>query len=512
MEVMKYSKKYIYYSFLIASFFSLIILSMFSSMCFDEEMINYSGFLGVDSSKELLLGLLIVFVIYETIAFGFCYLNWKMISYEIGEENITLKKGIIYKKKIVVPYIKMHAVTIERNLFIRFFKLSTLNIDSGNASKSHENEIVIVLDKELINNLEKRIKEKITLSKSLDRVKDENGLKENEDKAKEILKEEFSKNKYIDNIYNKKLRKELVFGGVGFRIYSLIMLTITIFTIFAIIISEGFSLTTIFVGLFIYFVILLVVTWFSELHYYIKYYNYKLEYNDDEIIVSNGLITQHRHSYSRNKIKGIILSSDVVQMKRGYGTLKVELVGLGISNESDDDFDNCLVPLGKIDDLKKIMNKLDLGINYQEIPNNVSERSLIYFISIPSISLFGIFLPFILSFITTYISLIILGLYLLICLIILIFKVIEKKHQGITFDQKNLYFSNGCLVKKNYLIPWKSVVSIGTFSTPIRIKKGIVSICIDYYTSKGISNKKVYMIDEKTYAEILLFFESIKNK
>lgn len=512
MEVMKYSKKYIYYTFLIASFFSLVILGMFCSMCFDEEMINYSGFLGVNSSKELLLGLLIIFVIYESIAFGFCYLNWKMISFEIGEENITLKKGIIYKKKIVVPYIKMHAVTIERNLFIRFFKLSTLNIDSGNASKSHENEIVIVLDKELINNLENKIKEKITLSKGLNKVKEENVLIEKEDKEKEILKEELSNNKYIDNIYNKKLRKELVFGGIGFRIYSLIMLIVTIFTIFAIIISEGFSLTTIFVGLFIYFVVLGFVSCCCELFYYTKYYNYKLEYNDDEIIVSNGLITQHRHSYSRSKIKGIILSSDVVQMKRGYGTLKVELVGLRVSNESDDDFDNCLVPLGKIDDLKEILDKLNLNINYPEIPNNVSNKSLIHFISIPSIILFAIFLPFILSFITSYISLIILGLYLIICLIILLFKNIEKKHQGIIYDENNLYFSNGCLVKNNYLIPWKSIVSIGTFSTPFRVKKGILSINIDYYTSKGISNKKVAMVSEKTYAEILLFFENIKNK
>ena len=503
---MKYNKKFIHYSFLLASLFSVVILLLFTSLCMSEEENElYSGFLGIDSTGKLLIGLGIVFVLYEVITLIICLLDWKMISYEITDEGISLQKGIIFKKKVVVPYEKMHAVTVERNLFIRFFRLSTLNIDSGNAGKSHVDEIVIIESKEFIEKLEKEIKHRIALVKK--------GVDLNEsvsEKVDEVLED--SAYKEVKDVYNKKLRKELVYGSIAFRIYGFIFFAVDLFVILAILFTEGFSLATIFIGITIFFIVLFGVSELCNLSYFIKYYNYKLEYNDEELIVSYGLFTQHRHNISRSKIKGIIIKQDVVQMKRGYASLLVEMVGLyKMTNEDSEELNNYLIPLENVSKLKEDLKELNLNYEYQEVPNNVSKKSFVHFFSIPAIIIGGIALPFIIGFINSIIAVIILGIVLIVIGVIMLFTSISKKHQGVIFDQNNLYFTTGCLIKSTFIIPWLSIVSIGIDTTPWRLKKGIVSMVIEYYATKGQTKKKVLMIEKATYEACLAHFEVVKN-
>lgn len=507
MEEMKYNKQYIKYIFTIASLFSLAILFIFLNMCLsDEEDEIFSGLFGIDSSQKLLLGLGIVFIVYEAIALVFSICYWKNISYQINDEALTLNKGIIFKNKKVVPYNKMHAVTVERNIFMRLFKLSSLNIDSGNAANSFINEIEIVDTKEKIEKLEQDIKKNISLAKKGIKVSESNTEIENE-----VFHKEEIKHQEIKDCYNKKVRKELVFGSISIRIYSMILFGITLFSIVAFSIVDGFSLATLFIIIFVFFIVVSVITMFVDLGYYLKYYDFKLLYNESELVVSYGFFTQHRHTIARNRIKGIVLLQDVVQIKRGYATVAVEMVGL-CNTETDDQFNNFIIPLQSIEKVKEIIKILDLNCEYKDVENNVANKSFIHFFSIPSIILSLIALPFIFAFISTTTAIIILIILLVIILFIVLLSIPTKKHQGITYDQKNLYLSNGCLTKRTVILPWTSIVSMGTISTPWRIKKGIVSIEVDFYSNKTNSQQKVLMVSQKTYAEVLLAFERLKNR
>ena len=86
------------------------------------------------------------------------------------------------------------------------------------------------------------------------------------------------------------------------------------------------------------------------------------------------------------------------------------------------------------------------------------------------------------------------------------------KNQSVDFDNDNLYLSSGAIVCNNYIIPWKSVVSLGTKTTFLREKDSIVSIVVRYYADKEKARVVIAMQDMKAYGELLLFFESIKNK
>ena len=115
-------------------------------------------------------------------------------------------------------------------------------------------------------------------------------------------------------------------------------------------------------------------------------------------------------------------------------------------------------------------------------------------------------------FIEKIVSLVFGILFILYIVLVIILGHIRKKNQSVDFDNDNLYLSSGSIFKYNYIIPWKSVVSIGTKTTFLREKDNIVSIVIRYFADKEKAVVTVAMQDMKTYGELLLFFESIKNK
>ena len=142
------------------------------------------------------------------------------------------------------------------------------------------------------------------------------------------------------------------------------------------------------------------------------------------------------------------------------------------------------------------------------------KNSFIYFLLLPWIIGLSILLPMMICFVFSYyiVSIVLLIVYVVYALLVLLFGHIRMKNQSIDFDNDNLYFSCGCVTCSHFVIPWTSVVSIGTTTTFLREKNGIVSVVISYYADKIKATKVVSMQDIKTYGELLLFFESIKNK
>ena len=81
-------------------------------------------------------------IVYIIILVVFVNLSWKYIEYEFKEDSIELKKGIIFKKKQVLYYNKIHAIDIKRPFLSLILNTATLNIDSG-STVSNSAEISI---------------------------------------------------------------------------------------------------------------------------------------------------------------------------------------------------------------------------------------------------------------------------------------------------------------------------------------------------------------------------------
>lgn len=505
----KYSKRFIGYRFLVMSFSIIPLMFIYLMLCVSsEENETYTGFLGIDSPEKLLLGLVILFISWELFSLIFNILYWHKLSYSINDKEVMIQKGIIFKSKKVVSYEKMHAITVEQNLIMRIFGISKLNIDSGNTEAAYINEIEIVDKKAKVVELEQEIKNRKnakTSAKTVEietiEVKEDNKQIQNDCSEKESYQ-------YLKGLLDKKTNHAFVVCSLPFFLMMFIFLVIAIITMVLFALDSAFTLGVLFVAIFIYFVVVFLVYVISRIAFYLKYYKYEIAYNDKEIVVSYGFFATHKHIIARNRIKGLIFSQDIIQEKKRYGQLIVELVGLCQSAEQG--VDTYFIPFQKIEKLEEIVSLLGFKYNYKKIENNVASKSYVHFISIPYIAIAIIALPLIIGFITSYVAIIILAVVAVLYLIIAILSIFSKKHQGITSDDTALYFSTGVLIKKSYIIPWTSIVSIGTMSTPIRMKKGIVTIVIDYYTKKLSAVCNVQMVSKETYRDILYAFESKK--
>lgn len=501
---MRFNKRYIwqrFITFLPASLLLIFLLIDFALVTEDEESF-YTGFLGINSMKELIIASVIVFLCYSVIDYIYSYLYWRLTKYEIKDREITLQKGVLFKKNIVIEFNNIHAVNVDRKLMCLILGLSKLCIDSGNARTSFINEIEIFDTPDVIAKLEETIKGKMngeTLNKE-----------NNEDESITTIEEI----KHLDYEYkSKKQRKSIVLSlPVWIGVFFLLLFFVSMLIVNGIVEEEDKIPSLIFILLPIF--VLLAIYGISRIAYALIYHNFRISYDDYRIIIEYGLLHQRRYIIDKAKIKGLVFNQDFIQKAFKFGGVEIHMVGL-VEDQGDNQGQFVrLLPYVDIDILNNILEELGLNERFKTTSSTCRKNSFIYFIALPLIILFITILPFVISFLFMdyLISLIIILGYILIGIIIILISLLRKNNQSIDFNNDYLFISNGSLVKYSYIIPWKSVVSLSTRGTIIREKNNITSIIVDYYSSKQKTKQIVLMQDIKSYGEILLYFESIKNK
>ena len=507
---MRYNKRFIWQSFFVRYLFVIPVLYLFTILVFatnDEGLTTFSGFLGIDSSLGFLIGVGIILIIYGIIDYIFSYLYWKKTTYEIGDKEITLESGVIFKRNIVIEFTNIHAININRSFFARMFGLSQLCIDSGNTASGNIKEIVIYDLPDTLSKLELDIREQMVSLKKQKIRKELDNTDKREKKEKKVLS------------YNitKKMKRRMVFFSFLFMFLAVFIITFS--TIGGIIIAIGapndypFSFWIFYCLIYVGFVLILYML--ARIFIWIKYHNFKISYDDEEIAIEYGLIHQWKYYIARNRIKALVFIQDVIQKKAKFGSVELRMVGLQeVVNGNNFGSFIKLFPYIDIEILNKGLEELNIGKKFKMNESTCRKNSFIYFLLLPLIVASIFFIPMIIAFlfIEKIVSLVFGILFILYIVLVIILGHIRKKNQSVDFDNDNLYLSSGSIFKYNYIIPWKSVVSIGTKTTFLREKDNIVSIVIRYFADKEKAVVTVAMQDMKTYGELLLFFESIKNK
>ena len=114
----------------IYTFISLFIAFVFvvGPTIFGAELAGFSGSFLVSA------GAIVLFVLVVALVFGFMYLSWKNLYYELGENEFSFYSGILYKKKIHVPYQRIQAVNQRAGLVQRLFGVCSVEIDTAGGS------------------------------------------------------------------------------------------------------------------------------------------------------------------------------------------------------------------------------------------------------------------------------------------------------------------------------------------------------------------------------------------
>ena len=508
---MRFSKRYIWQRFLFFLPGVIILLCLFTYLTIrsgsEEDVTTFTGLFGINNEETFLIVFLSILVIYAILDFVYSYFYWKKTKYEITDREISLTKGVFFKREIVIDFKNIHAVNIDRNLLLITLGMSKLCIDSGNAQTSGINEIEIFDLPDIINQMEKDIKEKMTINKKLKIRNELEDIKSN----KVILEDN---KKTFSYTYNRKMRRIMVFLSSPFVFFFVVFLIATIIINIVVSKEENYTISVLLfslIGLIIFFYL---VSLLSRLILHLYYYNFKLSYDEKEIVIEFGLLHQRKYIIAKEKIKGLSFKQYLIHKLLGYGSIEVHMVGLMEQNEDNNASFVKLLPFVEASLLNKCLEEVGIKERFKISKNTCRKNSFIYFLILPLIIFLIIALPLVIVAFIFDIMLGIIGVSVTIFVIILIvlLRLLCYNNQSIDFDNDYIYLSNGYFEKQTYVIPWQSVVTIGTKSTFLREKKKLVSIVVSYYSDKIKTTQTVCIQDVNKYGELLLYFESIKNK
>ena len=497
----KFSKRLIYHSFFVGFFLGIFagIYALSSLLSENEEAIN-----SIAIFISLGIGF-VVFVFY--IIYGILF--YHLSGYEIKENQIICKRGVIFKKKSILNFSKINSVNKKQSIIQKMFGISSLKIDSGSTNSAEKEEVLVIEDTNVVNEL-------YTLFKSIDKNNPVLSLnKENISLEKDSLDV-----KVEENLYTFDSQSKIIYTFVN----SFLYLFLTICTVFVICgslyltylftdeNSEAITLAEIIVVTISTFVVFLAICFLgSLLRAFIGYYNYKITKINDTINVEYGLLVNNHNSFDLSKVKGVVITQGLFQRLFKLATIKVEVIGYVEGNNNQASI-GMLIPLCKMSEISTYLEKI--------IPSHIplkqenKAKAFIPFISWYTIigGLTSILLMIPASLISLAYNLvealialnsIILGIYLLGLIIDSIDSLFAYYAQDIRIDSENITIYTGSIVKASTVIKKSNIIAIEDITTPFRAKCGIYSYVIHFHTNAFSNTKTVKILGEEDRDKLL---------
>ena len=501
----RFDKGYIYSSLLTDFFYSVVLVFFFlRDLFFNEES---SPDTIATATPFFVIGFVVIYLCF--VAYRILY--YRMSGYELTDKEIKCNRGVLFKKRSILDYKKIHAINKKQGIIHRIFGIAVLTVDSGSANTSHQAEITII--------------EKNTVVDAL--LSELNALKKNtiKDDAGEVRREEvLLSNK--DSLYRFTSAKKMLYTLINiastafftalFAVLAIIILgvckamlqldflgTLGQYFLYAILISVGgvllFSIFS-FIG--------------SIIHSFIGYYNFTITQNDNNIQISYGLLEKHTNTFSYDRIKAVKISQGLVQRILGFASIKLEVIGYTV-NSSDDSKNaglGVLIPFCKYNEIDEILGK----VLPDYIPSEKQTKSVSFF---PFVSwfllIFGIIAGVILAGSVTVMAMlsapskIISAAVLAISGLALIVIVLKFASAGLSYHTNGLAIHDGKITtysggftKNITVFKAKNLIAVENVTTPLRKKHGIASIVMHLKTNESSNEVKVHIQKDTLSDEI----------
>lgn len=465
-----YHKRCIWYgiitSLITSLFFTLAVVgAIFENVTVDIKL------------KQTILFILMYGAI-NIVSIIYVILSWYFTTYEITDKEMILKKGIVFKSVKIVPFNKIHAIDYKQNIIHALFKIKKLSIDSGSTTRADNVEIAIIEDSKKIEELEKTIRQKVSLLKQ-----DEN-INEVEEKH-EIIYHCSHKLKVIVS-----LLRTLILVVIS----TLILVIVLSFTLWlADLDFETYGIIFI-ITLSVWFITFIGV----YLFYIIKYYNYRVFVSNGYLHINHGLITKYNNTLPLKRIKAVKVEADLIERLFKFAVIKVEVVGFG--NDTDQEAKNYFIPICHQKDVNYYISQLGLKYKYKECNIKPPKHAFKYFYSL-KLYILGILaiafcgLVFLDSLIKTGLIIYIICVVIS-AILILVFSLLQYQNSGLLIDDNQVIISNGSIIKKSTIILNENITTIEQVDTYCRRQKKLASFKVHYFNNAIKNVEKVHLIDE----------------
>ncbi len=484
----RFDKGYIFSSLLSDLFSSFVIVFIFLKDFFLSDEANPEDIAA--ATPILVIAFAIVYICF--IAYRVLY--YKASGYELTEKEIKCNRGVLFRKRSVLDYKKIHAINKKQTLFHSIFGIAVLTVDSGSTNTSHQAEITI-----------------IEKAKIVDALLDElNALKEGGIRAAVETKEEVLLSDK-DSLYRFTSKKKMLYTLINivstafFTAFFGVLAIITIgicklllqldalgtwgqYFLFAVLITVG--------AMLLFSVVSFVA---CMIHSFVGYHNFTITKRGSDIQISFGLFERHTNTFSYDRIKAVKITQSLVQRMLGFASIKLEVIGYTNDNQNDNNADiGVLVPFCKYDEIGEILGK----VLPDYVPDEKQTKSVSYF---PFISWFALTLGIIMvvvllqatlpmlilnvsSTIVAAVAFAILGLGSIIFVIKALSAILDYQNSGISINNGKITAYYGGFTKNVTVFMAKNLITAENVTTPLRQKAGITSLVMHLKTN-ALSNE-----------------------
>lgn len=476
-------------------FICFLILSSFISDSEEEASSSLSN------ETFFIIYIVSVLVLYLVLTI-YAYLYYRFSQYELTDTGIVETKGVLFKKKSILEYKKIHTINKRQNIFQKLFKMSSLLIDSGSANTAFRAEIVIYETDLEVDHLMKEIK-----GYQKNEIQQEVNFEASDIKPTTpdtINLFDFSgKLKWIYSLLTtlSSIITLFILGFVGFLGYSIIR-----YYIEEVQVGNFWIILISVVGFWVFLNIISLI--FSILRSFIAFNNFILTRNNDVIEVEYGLLQRNKNSFEVKRIKAVKIYQTFIQKLFGYAMIKLEVIGFGNDNGQI----GVLIPLCEYKDINNILSKV--LPEYKLIEKENEAKALLPFLTWKSL---GIAILYALLFVIVIIIKIfdteynafkpVLFSWLILLVVtytsLLVSSILAKKRNGIRIENNVLYLYSGAYNSSITIINKKHLLAIEDVTTYMRKRKGIYTYKIHFYSNAAFNVSTVFFQDEELKDELV---------
>ncbi|MDM0912997.1 PH domain-containing protein [Clostridium perfringens] len=494
------------------------------------------GLIFVVFLKQWVYILIIVLVL---LGIAISILSWKKEYMLLKGDEAHYHKGVFSKNTTIIPKKSFKSMDISQNLIERILGYKIVKIESPSREVGEEDIKMSLSDEDIdllksfafgtnkefnkeLNNevsegfdLKKNIFRESFLDSEVEKLKEDydstlnNRENINESKKVNINESEkvhINKSEKV-NIKEKKIsNKDLIL--YGFTSFNLFIAIIFIFNawgkiekfinseyvdsfINGYIANEASKIGVIFaiVGLFLALIILKAI---ATVYYFVKYYNFTLLKEGENIKIKYGFFSTKEFSFKENSIKLIKLKSNPLrQLLRRY---EINVVIKGYSGEGKEQI--IMYPIGNDKEVQNIIREFIPKWSIEGEGEGIKHGKI-----------FMILKPVLIVFIISLVAYLILKvkwvwLINIISLITISSSILKGRNINIKIEENKVRAVTGGFFRTIHILKGKDIQAVGFNTNPIQEKNNIGKIVIDYYSENSEEIKLPYM--NKNYVEVLL--------
>lgn len=306
-------------------------------------------------------------------------LGYLSTTYEVDEEKLAIRSGILTKNVLEVPLSTITTVDFSQNIFHQIFGVYKLNIDNHANIADGQTKVHMTLKKDDANTV------KHLLIKGRQGMDGSNYAGEQDTKIVQHRVNDGSR-------YEVKIRDILLMGLLKSKMLFLLELLGGIAVVMNLIpmdfeddaAIEG--LFEIFVGLGATPAVLITVAFLFVIGSlcgmagsFIRYYGFKVFDNGEAIKIEYGLLNRKTYTIAKKKISGVYYEQSVLMRLTKVGILKLMAVGYGVGSDETVSEEAILLPLLKENQLRELVSRILPEMQNGETYQKPAPKALRYF-------------------------------------------------------------------------------------------------------------------------------------